>query len=219
MMTISSNLSEKSSRFVHWLTSFLVVAAGAGLVRLGAIPVMLAGLLAWPVAKWVSRLVERHMQSNILRVLMSVILVVVMLLTSTFAGLLASKASASDTNTQVKIEQLTQHSSGLTEAQLLEMATAENKKHPTRVSENLELTRIEAGPGMLLTYHVRILAEGVSFTEAELNGVRNEAINEACVSFKPGLSAGLTYVMAYNNSDGSLLFRVPITIQDCGGSP
>jgi hypothetical protein len=106
----------------------------------------------------------------------------------------------------------------LTENDLRTMAEAKNKTLPTRTSANLELTRIDPGPGMQLTYQVRVLAEGItkdSFSPADIATIRDAAIKDGCTGFRAGLESGVTYVMAYNASDGTNLFSFPIVIADC----
>ncbi len=217
-MSNSFSQSKESTHFVNSLTGFLVVAAGAGFVRLGAIPVVLAGLLAWPVAKWIAKLLDAKFRVRTLLFLLSIVLVAVTLLMSTVAGLLASK-SILQNHAQPETAEPSERNSSLAESELVKFANESNKNNPTTVSENVELIRIDAGPGLRLTYNVRILVEGVPFTASDLNELKIEAIRDACSSFELGLNAGVTYVMAYSNLQGHNLLTVPITIEDCGTTP
>jgi predicted PurR-regulated permease PerM len=217
-MRNSFSQSKESTHFVNSLTGFLVVAAGAGFVRLGAIPVVLAGLLAWPAAKWIAKLLEAKFRARALLFLLSIVLVAVTLLLSTVAGLLASKTIPQN-HAQPETADPSERNGSLAANELVKFANESNKNNPTRISENVELNRIDAGPGLVLTYNVRILVGGVPFTDSDLNEIKIEAIREACSSFRLGLNAGVTYVMAYSNLQGHNLLTVPITIEDCGTAP
>ena len=98
------------------------------------------------------------------------------------------------------------------------MADMQNKTLPVQKSQNLELTRIDAGPGLRLTYQIRVTKDNVtknSFTEAQILEIQRDAIKESCVEFKQGLEAGVAYVIAYNSNDGANLFTFPVTQSDC----
>ena len=106
----------------------------------------------------------------------------------------------------------------LTEQNLREMADAQNKSLPLRKTENLELVRIDAGPGLLLTYQIRVLDETVArdtFSEEQVAEIEREAIKESCAGFKQALAAGVSYVIAYSAADGSSIFTFPVNQSDC----
>lgn len=208
----------RSRKYINFLSSFMVAAACAGFARLGAVPVVIAGLVAWPISRMIASWIDRQFNATQTRVILGFAAFIAVLLVAFVVGLFAkialrSLAPASAPATAVAAAQRV-----LTEHTLRAMAETQNKALPTKTSGNLELTRIDAGPGMQLTYQVRVLAAGISkdsLSDTDITAIQSEAIKEGCSGFRAGLESGITYVMAYNAIDGTNLFSFPIAIFDC----
>lgn len=107
---------------------------------------------------------------------------------------------------------------GISESDLRTLADAQNASLPAKVSENLELSGIVAGPGLLLTYRMKFLKVGVKysdFSQAEIYSMANDTISEGCVEFRDGLALGVRYSIEYVSSEGVLIFNFPISPSDC----
>ena len=204
-----------STRFASWLSSGLVITACAGIIKLGVIPVVVAGLLAWGIGSWLARVIEKRFQSGTSRTLVGAACVITMFVVSVLTGLLVPRINSPSLSSPDPADPAPRSGTKITLEDLENIAREQNRTTPVNTSPSIELTNVSAGPDMKLTYKMRILADGVTFTQTEVNGIRLDAIREGCNTFKAGLGNGITYVMAYHNSDGSKLVDVPITIRDC----
>jgi hypothetical protein len=203
----ATSLQIGSKNFVTFFTPIIVASACAGFSRLGAIPVIAAGLVAWPGAKWLSTRIDRKLKSFLTRFAAGVLAIGATLVLSTTLGLLIGKSFGSVAGAAPRQQ--------LTESDLVKMAKVQNANLPINMSEHLELTHIGVGPGLRFTYDVRILSDHFSPTKAQITEIQTEAVKEACARFSQGLKAGITYVMAYNAPDGKNLFKVPVTKDAC----
>jgi hypothetical protein len=207
--------AKDSSSLAKWLIPGMVVTAMAGIMKLGMIPVVIAGLLAWALGSHLSKLIGRKIQSNAIRTIMGLASILVMFFLSVTAGLLAPKITqvAPQAASQVAPQQ---NNSGdaITLEALKTLAQEQNRNVPVKTSPSVELTKVHAGPGLMLTYNMRILVEH-DYSASDLNGIKIDAIHEGCKNFKPGLEAGVTYVLAYHRPNGSALLSIPISNGDC----
>lgn len=210
----------RSIRFVKLLTSVLVAAGCAGFaLRLGVIGVLIGAVLAWPLGTWIAKEIDRRVETTWLRFALSITSVALTLFASLIASLLIGAiftAASNDSLKPTQKEAATLRS--FTEADLRLAADAQNKTLPAKTSDHLELTRVDVGPGMRVTYQVRVLIEGFSkesLSESDIAMLRRDGIEEGCEDFRVGLNSGVSYVMAYNAPDGSNIFRFPITSHDC----
>ena len=219
-MSKSTTSTDGHSRFSTLLTSCLVVSAGAGLTKLGMIPVLVAGLTAWAFGRLVANLIETKIKNKIAQQIIGIALIAAVFLTSVTVGLLAQKikpnASRADTKhvEAVHAPQPEVNNDKITLETLKEIAKEQNKNTPVRTSPNVELTQVSAGPDLTLTYKMRVLA-AISYSQEDLDGIKLDAITEGCSNFRAGLMAGITYVIAYHQPDGTEIVRVPITRREC----
>lgn len=211
--------TKDSSNLAKWLTKGLVVTAMAGVTKLGWVPVVIAGLLAWGLGSHLVKLIERNIKSNAARTIIGITSVAVIFYLSLMVGLLVPKMKPVTPQVASQPAQSAQPDNPInvvTLEMLEHLAQEQNKNTPVKTSPSVEFTHVSAGPGLMLTYRMRVLVE-MSFTEADLNGIRLDTLQEKCKDFKPGLLAGVTYVIEFHNLDGSGLLSVPITMQECEG--
>ncbi len=107
----------------------------------------------------------------------------------------------------------------ITEADIARLVATQNKTLPLMTSEHLQLTKLVAGPGLQITYEVKIVAdeEGVAkVVTADRGQLKDDILSESCGSLEFGLKAGISYVMSYSAPDGTKLFEIPLLREDCG---
>lgn len=213
------------------LVCFLVGVVAVLFGRLGAIPAILSGLTVWPVAHLLSRWMIGKIRSSVGRFAFGGF---AFLLFGWTAGLVSvALGFALGSASAIVVPSVGERTSAPlilrppeantidAQEQLQAIVDAQNRRLPARMSENLELIRIEAGPGLQATYFVRftdpaIKAETIS--EKDWSVIQAEGSAEACRDFAVGLRAGITYVTAYHSHDGELLHRFAVAAGDCAAS-
>jgi len=80
----------RSGKYIKFLTTFMVGAGCVGFARLGAFPVIVAGLATWPAAKWIATQIDRRATTFASRFILGVIAFVATLIASSIVGILAS---------------------------------------------------------------------------------------------------------------------------------
>lgn len=196
----------------------LVAAVAIGFMPLGAGGFVIGALLAWPVATWLVGLIYKRQKNKMLRYASVTLLMVLALIAAFAISVLLEKAITRKVATVATHERGTsvEQPYRLTEADVARLAADLSEDTPRKNSPNVELTRVDAGPGLTLTYHMRILLPDVVFAPMEREEMRQEAVRDACEWFLPQLKSGVVYVMSYSAIDGSRMFDLRVTINDCG---